>query len=83
MEVFDKPCDQCLLSPNSIVNDKRRKEIIKSCIQEQKHFICHKATLDGDKDICCKTFYDTLGHHSQLIRIAQRLNVIKFVKQNE
>jgi hypothetical protein len=80
MKVFDKPCDQCLLSKNAIVSHARRREIIKECIEKQTHFICHKATIQN-KDVCCKTFYDELGHRSQLVRIAQRLGVVTFLKQ--
>ena len=82
MKVFKDPCKNCLLSPDAIVSAKRRKDIIKTCSREQSHFICHKASMDGD-DICCKTFYDNLGHTSQMIRIAQRLNVVQFVSQTD
>lgn len=33
------------------------------------------------KEVVCKTFFDTLGQHSQMIRIAERLNMVKFVEQ--
>lgn len=29
----------------------------------------------------CKTFFDKLGHQSQMIRIAERLNAVQFVEQ--
>lgn len=78
MKVYNKSCKNCLLSPDSIVSPKRRKEIINDCTTKQVHFICHKASINGE-NVCCKTFYDTLGFYSQLIRIAQRLNMIEFV----
>ena len=36
--------------------------------------------MKGDK-VCCRKFYDTLGHVSQNIRIAERLRAIEFVEQ--
>ena len=80
MQVYDKCCNQCLLSPNRIVSSKRAKEIIQGCARKQTHFICHKATIEG-KEILCRTFFDKLGHVSQMVRIAERLNMIEFIKQ--
>lgn len=80
MKVYKECCGNCLLSEDAIVSPSRRKGIIKGCIQNQTHFQCHKATIEG-KDILCKAFYDKLGHHSQLVRIAKRLNAIEFVEQ--
>ena len=71
-----------MLSADSIVSPKRKKEIISGCSRDQTHFICHKATQEG-KDIVCNTFYEKLGHVSQMIRIAGRLNMIQFVDQPE
>ena len=80
MKVYKECCQNCLLSADSIVSAKRRKEIIKTCAEEQSHFICHKASMINE-DICCKTFYEKLGYKNQMIRIAQRLNIISFVEQ--
>lgn len=82
MKVYKECCKNCLLSKNSIVSPERRKEIIEGCAREQNHFICHKASMD-DQEILCKTFFDKLGHHSQMVRIAQRLDMIEFVDQPE
>ena len=82
MKVYKECCKNCLLSPDAIVDANRRKEIIKECKKEQTHFVCHKASMEG-KDVCCKTFYDKLGHFSQMIRIADRLGAIEFVEQPE
>lgn len=32
-------------------------------------------------DVCCKSYYDTLGQHSQMVRIAQRLGAIEMIEQ--
>lgn len=80
MKVYNQQCKNCLLSENAIVSPDRRRDIIQQCATTQNYFICHKASMQG-KDVCCKKFYDQLGHTSQLIRIAQRLNVVEFIDQ--
>jgi hypothetical protein len=82
LKVFKECCKNCLLSQDRIVSSKRAKEILQSCAKNQTHFICHKASMDG-KDIMCKNFHDTLGHKSQMLRIAQRLNMVEFVDQTD
>lgn len=79
LEVMAKQCDQCLFSKNKIVSDSRKKSLLKKIVKEQSLFECHKATIAG-KNNCCKGFYDQLGYHSQMIRIAGRLGAIKFVE---
>jgi hypothetical protein len=80
MKVYESTCQNCLLSKDSIVSPERRKDIIKEVTSTQSHFICHKATMKG-KDVCCKTFYDKLGHTSQMVRIAERLGMVQFIPQ--
>jgi hypothetical protein len=80
MEVYKECCNQCLLSKNRIVSAKRVKEIIQGCVRDQSYFICHKATIDG-KEICCKSYFDKFGHFSQMVRISERLNMLKYIEQ--
>lgn len=75
-KVKEECCNQCLFSKDKIVSNKRRQQILKGCRNEDSHFICHKATIEG-KDACCRAFYDT--QDSQMIRISQRLNMVEFV----
>lgn len=75
-KVCNEPCNQCLFSKDKIVSNERRKQILDECKREDTHFICHKATIEG-KEVCCRTFYDT--RDTNLIRIAQRLNMVEFV----
>lgn len=65
-------CDQCLFSPQRIVSAARVREILAQCKQDDTHFICHKTD-----DTCCRGFYDTRS--SQMIQIAQRLDMLEFV----
>lgn len=79
-KVYKDSCKNCLLSKDSIVSPARRASIIKECTNKQIHFNCHKSTIQN-KEICCHKFYKELGHVSQIIRIAERLNAIEFVDQ--
>jgi hypothetical protein len=83
LKVFNECCKNCLLSEDRIVSAKRAKEIVKDCAEKQTHFICHKASMNGGEEIVCKKFFDTVGHKSQLIRIAERLNALEFVEQTD
>ena len=83
LKVFKECCKNCLLSEDRIVSSKRAKEIIKDCAESQTHFICHKATMNGDEEVVCKKFFDTIGYKSQMVRIAQRLNALEFVEQSD
>lgn len=80
MKVYDKPCQNCLFSKDRIVSGKAAKQIIKECIQNETHFICHKATMNGE-DICCKTFYDKFGNFSRNIQFAKWINYIRIIPQ--
>ena len=69
-------CNQCLFSKDKIVSNKRRQQILSDCRQNDNHFICHKATIDGD-DICCNGFYKS--QTTNMIRISQRMGWIELV----
>lgn len=78
--VYNKPCNQCLFSKNKIVSDDRYHEIIKECLAEQRHFLCHKSTIQN-KHICCHAFYKKHEKDVWYITLAKKLNMVKFVKQ--
>lgn len=73
--IRSKRCDQCLLSDNKIVSDKRRNEVLRECVKNDTHFICHK-----HHDVCCRGFYDQDPGASNLMRIAGRLGCVQFVE---
>ena len=83
-KVFKTPCKNCLLTKDKIVSDERRDELLETIKEEQSYFVCHKSSMDEEgvgEGICCKKFYDDLGHQSQLIRIAERLEQVEFIEQ--
>lgn len=80
LKVYKECCQNCLLSKDRIVSPKKAKSLLNEIKKDQSYFICHKASFN-DENIVCKTFFDELGHQSQLIRIAERLNAIEYVEQ--
>lgn len=82
LKVYSECCKNCLLSKDRIVSPKRANEIIRGCKNEQTYFVCHKASIEG-REIVCATFYKTIGHISQMVRIAGRLRAVEFVEQPE
>lgn len=81
LKVYKECCHNCLLSKDRIVSPKRAKDLLNEIAEKQSYFVCHKASVKGE-EIVCKTFFDKLGHQSQMIRIAERLNAVEFVEQN-
>lgn len=81
LKVYKECCGNCLLSKDRIVSPRRAKQLLKEIAEKQSYFVCHKASMNND-EIVCKKFFDELGHQSQMIRIAERINVVQFVEQN-
>jgi hypothetical protein len=78
-KVAAERCDQCLFSRDAIVDEKRRRGILRDCARGDKHFICHKFTMVG-QEACCRAFYDRDPGATNLMRIAHRLNAVEFVE---
>lgn len=81
--VAKKQCKNCLFSRDRLVSSTRAHEIIEELVAKQGYFVCH-CDRDADEDdpsggVCCRGFFDSLGHTSQMIRIATRLNIVRFV----
>lgn len=81
-KVYKTQCKNCLLSKDRIVPSDRANQIIKDCVKEQTHFICHKASMN-DEDVCCRKFYDEIGHKINKIRIFERIRAVEFVDQTD
>lgn len=78
IKVASKCCGQCLMSKNKIVSDSRKNEILKDCLKNDTHFLCHKERKD---EVVCRGFFEK--HSSNMIRIASRLGMIEFVDVEE
>lgn len=80
-KVMAERCNECLFSQSRIVSRARMGQILRDCRRRDAHFICHKATIAGNQNVCCRGFYDTQS--TNFIRIAGRLGVIEFVTEAE
>lgn len=76
-QVMAEQCDACLFTKDRVVDGPRAAQIIRDCKARGSHFICHKATLDGGKNVCCKAFYET--QDTMVIRMAKALDRVVFV----
>jgi hypothetical protein len=75
-KVCERECSQCLFSSNRIVSSTRMAEVLRDCQRKDTHFVCHKASIEGE-NVACRGWYDRFS--SNLSRIAGRLGVIEFV----
>ena len=79
MKIMEKECDQCLYGPNKIVSNSRRSQILRDIAERDDYFICHKATLVGER-IACRGDWDRRGC-GRLGRMATWLGVLQFVPE--
>lgn len=77
--VYEQRCEQCLFSPERIVSSQRMAEVLRQCAATDTHFVCHKSSIYGDGNVCCRGFYDRDPAASNLMRIAGRLGLVEFV----
>lgn len=75
--VCEKMCPECLFTPAKIVNDERKAGIISECQVDGNYFVCHKGSLSGNNQLCCRGFYDTVK--TDITELAKYLGVVKFV----
>lgn len=79
--VVKEPCSQCPFMGSDIVRPGRVKDILRTLVRKDTHFVCHK-TLKTEEAACAG--YWTLmlkgkAHPGQMVRIAERLNCVTFV----
>lgn len=77
-QVMAEQCDQCLMTKNRVVPGRTASEIIKTCKSDGTHFICHKASIAGGLNVCCRGFYDQVP--TTVIHVAQALDRVVFVE---
>lgn len=76
--VAENPCEHCLFGKSPVVRKGRKGQIIKDCLKRDTHFLCHVPQVTGDStEVVCRGFYER--YPTQMIRIAQRLNMVFFV----
>jgi hypothetical protein len=63
------------------VSDARRSGILRKLARDDTHFICHKATIEG-QEVTCRGDYNRNPMRTNLMRIAARLGVVRFCDDN-
>lgn len=81
-KVYNKCCGNCLLSDNRIVSEQRKDEIIAGCVKEGTHFVCHKASIQGE-DVCCTAFYNQYKPQVATMQILERLGMVQRVAHKD
>jgi hypothetical protein len=54
--LMEEPCDECLATPQRIVEPARAKQLMQECLKNDVKFICHKTA-----DVACRGVHDALG----------------------
>jgi hypothetical protein len=75
--VCEKMCPECLFTSARVVGEARKQDIIESCERDGTYFVCHKGSLTGNNQLCCKGFYDSVD--SFTVELAKTLGVVKFI----
>jgi hypothetical protein len=76
--VCEKRCPECLFTPAKVVDDQRKQQILASTKKDGSYFVCHKGSLTGNDQLCCKGFYEAYPD-AMVIQLAKALGVVKFV----
>lgn len=77
--VAESPCDQCLFSSKKLVDEPRKRDILRECYVKGTYFICHEASIAGRAVICHNFAKSKDGAGNQAIRVATWLGAIKYV----
>jgi hypothetical protein len=76
--VYEKPCKNFLFSENRIVSEERANQLISECLDENRHFLCHKSTINNDH-VCCHAFYKKYKNSIWYMAFAERLKMVLFL----
>lgn len=80
LKVYDKPCANCLMSKANLVKDDEIADrMVQSYVDRGSHFICHKATLDGEKNIACHSFFKAHADDVPHLKFYKDADMVEFV----
>jgi len=75
-QVMAERCDQCLFSPNRIVDSKRMADVLAECKETDSHFVCHKATIKAMGPVCCRGYFDEIPAPATIVQLAKRFEAV-------
>lgn len=76
-KVCEARCDQCLFSEKRTASKERMAQIVRECRRDDTYFNCHKHTI-AKENVMCRGYYETQAA-PQMLRIAERLDIVSFV----
>lgn len=76
-QVCEKMCDECLFTKARIVSEDRQKKIIEECERDGTYFVCHKGSLAGNGQLCCRGFFDNV--ETTVTGLAKELGLVRYV----
>ncbi len=91
LQVLAEQCATCIFRPGNLMRLRpgRVRGMVAECTRTQGYIPCHETMEYDDEDEdgespsatgpVCRGFYDAHGEVSQLVRIAERLDAIRFV----
>ena len=78
MKVQQKMCSTCIYRPDSPLDLKKLEDAVRDkYIGFKGHRICHHS-----KSVCCRGFWNAHKDEFQMGQIAQRLNLVEFVNED-
>ena len=61
------------------VGEERKQELLDGIQKgEANYFVCHKGSLTGNDQLCCRGWYDA-NQTASIVVLAKALGVVKFV----
>lgn len=78
----EERCSTCIFGPNSPITPERRKDYMEKWQRSDTFQNCHHGTVNGDKALMCRGFYDwckSTGWEPTAIQIGERLERLIFV----
>ena len=75
LEVCSARCAECLFSPQEIVSDARRQDLLDQCRRRDRYFICHQSP--PGRPLACRGWFETFA--CTLSQVASRLGLVAFV----
>lgn len=86
MEVNNKMCSSCIFGSNSPISPERLEDYKKKWRRLDTQQECHHSTVEETGVVCRGYFEAALRgevHTGQLMRIAERLDFVRFVEVSE
>lgn len=84
VHVRAEQCENCLFSKDRLISGARAKALVASTRAETgSSFVCHRSQVSGDPEAICAAWWVLFANEDMILRLAQAMHMIKFVKGSE